>query len=260
MTQLRTPPESIAQRIEQLSARAETLEEQLIRSQRLVTLGTLSMIMAHEVNNQLMTIINRAEVAKDCDADDGVRRALDRIVSSSQMASTMIKNIMGFAASRQNEPVRMNAAQLMEESLGLMARPPAKDGIEVRRDYDEALWVNVPPVGLMQVLLNLVINAGHAMAGGGGTLTLKVRTQDDYVALEVADTGTGIAAEHMDRLFEPFFTTKDGDGGSEGTGLGLYISRKIVRDCGGDIAVLSRPGDGATFTVYLPAADPPPES
>jgi len=256
MTQLRTPPESIAQRIEQLSAKAETLEQQLIQSQRLVTLGTLSMIMAHEVNNQLMTIINWAEVAKDSGAGESDDHALNRIVSSSQMASTMIKNIMGFAASKQGAPERMNVAQLVEETLGLMARPPAKDGIEVRRDYDEGLHVNVPPVGLMQVVLNLVINAGHAMADGGGTLTLKVYAQDAYVALEVADTGTGVAAEHMERLFEPFFTTKgDGSGGSEGTGLGLYISRKIVREFGGDIAVLSRPGDGATFTVYLPRAE-----
>jgi len=116
-------------------------------------------------------------------------------------------------------------------------------------------------VAVMQALLNLVINAGHAMADGGGTLTLKVCRDADYVALAVADTGVGIPADRMERIFEPFFTTKSGDnGGSEGTGLGLHISRKIVRDCGGDIAVLSRPGDGATFTVYLPAAEPPSDT
>jgi two-component system NtrC family sensor kinase len=256
MTLLRLPPQSIRDKIDQLSARAEALETQLVQSQRLATLGTLSMIMAHEVNNQLMTIMNRADVALGAEAGDMMHQALEKIVSSSEMASTMIRNMMGFAAATAKAPQRLEAHRLVEDTLNLMARPPAKDGIQIERRYDEGLHVEGPPVELTQIVLNLLINATQAMAEGGGTLTLRVYAEGDYVAFDVADTGPGIPPDHLEKIFDPFFTTKPERGAAGGgTGLGLYISRKIARDQGGDIAVLSRPGDGATFTVYLPRAE-----
>lgn len=261
MTLLRIPPHSVRERIDQLAARADSLEQQLIESQRLATLGLLSMTLAHEVNNQLMAIVNHADIALESDREEAMRRALDRIMANSTVTSTMIRNMLGFASPKNSQSQRMRASQLIEDTLSLMARDPAKDGIEVRRDCDESLWVEGPPVEMMQVLLNLVMNARQAMLGNGGTLSLAVRADGGFVALEIRDTGPGIPAENIDKIFDPFFTTKEGDvSGGGGTGLGLYISRTIAQQHGGDVAVVSRPGEGATFTVYLPSVEAPPEA
>jgi signal transduction histidine kinase len=256
MTRLRTPPRSLTEKIDQLSARAESLERQLIRSQRLATLGTLSVIMAHEVNNQLTSVMNHADLALGRDDQAAVQRSLQKILTSSEMSSKMIRNMMDFANGGTGEKERLDGARLVEDSLNLMARKPAKDGIAVECRADEGLHVVGSPVELMQVLLNLIMNAVQAMEGSGGTLSLTVRRDDGFVAFDVADTGPGIAEETLASIFEPFFTTKkarDRQGG--GTGLGLYISRSIARKFGGDIAVTSTAGQGTTFTLYLPAAD-----
>jgi len=270
MTRLRLPPQSVRERIEESSARIESLESQLIEAQRLATLGTLSMSMAHEFNNLLMTIINQADTALEARGEESMRRALEKTLACGEKASTMIRNMLGFASSSaEGAPQTVRATKLMEDALGLLVRDPAKDGIKVERDHDESLLVRVQPVELTQALLNLLINARQAMTGKGGTLILGVRREDDYVALEVRDTGVGISPENMEKLFEPFFTTKQppcsnsivghaaagaAKPGAGGSGLGLYLSRKIARDHGGDVGVVSRPGQGATFTIYLPEA------
>ena len=255
MTCLRVPPHSISERMSQLSARADSLEKQLVQSQRLATLGTLSMIMAHEVNNQLMSVINRADLALSCEDQEKRVEALTKILATSELSSSMIRNMMGFASASEKDAHRMPAGQLIDDTLNLMARKPAKDGIEVKRQYDDTAWIEGPPVELMQVLLNIIMNAGQAMIHGG-TLSLRTYRQDDFAVLEVSDTGPGIRKEHLETIFDPFFTTKKPSSGEGGTGLGLYISRNLARKHGGEIAVASREGAGATFSIFLPAVDP----
>ena len=254
MARLRTPPASIAEKIDQLTARAEALEHQLVQAQRLATLGTLSMGMAHEFNNLLMTIMNQADMALAREDQEKMRAALQKTTTCSEQASTMIRSMLGFARSSDQEVRRVSAADLMRDALALLGRDPKKDGIQVEFDLDESVGIEVAPVEMTQVLLNLLINARHAMASGGGFLTLRAYRDNDYAALEVSDTGCGIDEETMERLFEPFFTTRSGQSGG-GTGLGLWLSRKIARQYRGDVSVISSPGQGATFTVYLPAAD-----
>ncbi len=248
MAPLRTPPQSICEKIDRLSARAESLEQQLIQAQRLATMGTLSMSLAHEFKNLLMVIMNHADAALASRNEESMQQALEKTAGCSDRASRMIRNMLSFAGSSDDHPRPVKTAELMENALALMARDPAKDGIELQRDYEEDAWVEGPAVEFTQVLLNLIVNARHAM-DSGGRLTLRTSTEGDYALMEVADTGSGIEAEHMERIFDPFFTTK---GDSGGTGLGLYLAREIVRRQGGEIAVVSRPGHGTTFTVYLP--------
>lgn len=254
MTRLRVPPQSISERMSQVAARADLLEKQLVQSQRLATLGTLSMIMAHEINNQLMSVINRADLALTSESEEMQLEALKKILATSEVSSSMIRNMMGFASASETDARRMPAGQLIDDTLNLMARKPAKDGIEVKRQYDDSAWIEGPPVELMQVLLNIIMNAGQAMTHGG-TLTLRTYRQDDFAVLEVSDTGPGISKEHLEMIFDPFFTTKKSSSGEGGTGLGLYISRNLARKHGGEIAVVSREGAGATFSILLPAVD-----
>jgi signal transduction histidine kinase len=258
MTRLRTPPANIRGQIDELAARADALERQLIQSQRLATLGTLSMSVAHEFNNLLMTIINQADSALAVDRPEVYRRALEKTMACGETASTLIRNMLGFARASGGERARLRAAQIMNDAVALLGRDPAKNGLAVERNFDEALEVEGSRVELTQVLLNLLINARQAMADGGGTLSLKVGRQKQQVALSVSDTGCGIKPENMTKLFDPFFTTKkagqDGYDGDDGTGLGLWLSQKIVEAHGGDIRAVSQPGEGATFTIYLPEA------
>jgi len=254
MTRLRMPPSSITDKIDQLTARAEMLEQQLIQAQRLATLGTLSMGMAHEFNNLLMTIINQADMALVSDREEKMRQALEKMMSCGEQASTMIRSMLGFARSTDNVTRRVTAAELMSEAVSLLGRDLKKDGIKVVYEFDKSLQVDVAPTEMTQVLLNLIINARHAMIDSRGTLHLRVYGDNSYVVLEVADTGVGIEAEHMERLFEPFFTTRQESSVGGGTGLGLWLARKITRNCSGDVSVVSQPGQGATFTVFLPQA------
>jgi len=256
MTRLRVPPQSISERMSQLAARADSLEKQLLQSQRLATLGTLSMMMAHEINNQLMAVINRADLALSSDSEELRAESLKKILATSELSSSMIRNMMGFASASEKDARRMTAGQLVDDTLNLMARKPAKDGIEVKKQYDDSAWIEGSPVELMQVVLNIIMNAGQAMTHGG-TLTLRTRREDDFVVIEIADTGPGIPKAHLETIFDPFFTTKKASTGEGGTGLGLYISRSLARKHGGEIAVSSREGAGATFSVMLPAVEPP---
>jgi signal transduction histidine kinase len=251
MTRLRLPPQSITEKINQLNTQVEQLQDQLVQSQRFATLGMLSSVLAHELNNILMAILNRAEVAKSSDNPETMRVALDKTTAWCDKASAIIQGMLGFAGADADEVQTARAAQLVEDALALMIRDPAKDGIKVEREFDEALTVSCRPVELAQVVLNLLVNARHAMASGGGTLTVRVFRENEYVAVAVRDTGVGIPPENMEKIFEPFFTTRKSGGG---TGLGLYVTRDIVRRHGGDIGVVSRPGQGSTFTVYLPEA------
>jgi signal transduction histidine kinase len=256
MTRLRTPPSNITDKIDQLTARAEMLEQQLIQAQRLATLGTLSMGMAHEFNNLLMTIINQADTALISDREEKMRQALEKTMTCGEQASTMIRSMLGFAKSTDTATRRVVAAELMTDAVSLLGRDLKKDGIKVECEFDESLQVDVAPTEMTQVLLNLIINARHAMSDGGGTLHLRVYGDNSYVALEVADTGVGIDAEHMEMLFEPFFTARqESSADVGGTGLGLWLVRTIARKFSGDVSVVSQPGQGATLTVYLPEAD-----
>lgn len=267
MTRLRTPPQNIRQHIQQLSQRAEALEQQLIQSQRLATLGTMAMSVAHEFNNLLMTIINQADMALLRDEPDVMRAALQKTMSCGEQASVMIRNMLGHARGGQgsggDEVQTLRAAEVMQSALELLGRNPIKDGIHVELEFAEGLELRAGKVDMTQVVLNLIINACQAMKSvGGGTLTLRSRMCHGDVLLEVIDTGPGIAEHHLSHIFEPFFTTKGarnggdaGDTGSTGgTGLGLYLSRKIVEKHGGRINLLTRQGEGTTFQIRMPPA------
>ena len=252
MTRLRTPPHSIRQQIQQLNQRAEGLEQQLLQAQRLATLGTMAMSVAHEFNNLLMTIINQADMALVRDDQDVMRTALKKTMACGEQASVMIRNMLGHARGGGDTVQVLEAAEVMESALGLLGRHPEKDGIQVELCFQSGLKLRAAKVDMAQVILNLIINACQAMkSSAGGKLTLRTRSCGKDAMLEVIDTGPGIAAQHLPQIFEPFFTTKTArDGG--GTGLGLYLSRKLVEKYGGRMNLMTKAGQGTTFQVRLP--------
>lgn len=226
------------------------LEEQLRHADRLATIGQLAAGVAHELNEPLAAILGFAQLALDAEGvPETVREDLNRITKASLHAREVIKKLMLFA--RQTPPRREDVEinRLVEESLYFLESRCAKQGIEVRRELGEGLPpLQVDPGQLQQVLVNLVVNAVHAMPDGG-RLVLRTRRAGRGVCLEVEDTGCGIPEEIRDRIFLPFFTTKDVD---HGTGLGLAVVHGIVSAHGGTIEVDSEPGKGSRFRVVLP--------
>ena len=155
---------------------------------------------------------------------------------------------------RQNKPVKtkVNVHELIDNTLEIRSYVLKTANIEIVRDYDPALpWITADPGQLQQVFLNLIVNAEFAMkkAHDKGKLIIKTDYNDKSVRLSFRDDGPGISEEVKQKLFQPFFTTKDS---GEGTGLGLSLSRAIIREHGGTISIESHPGQGAEFIITLP--------
>jgi PAS domain S-box-containing protein len=243
------------------------LEAQLLRSQRLESLGSLAGGIAHDLNNVLSPVVMAAELLETQAMDEVGRRMLSIIRASATRGSGLVRQILSFSrgASAARGPVEM--APVISEVARLCSDTFPKN-VQIEAQPVRGLS---PVVGdatqLHQVLLNLCVNARDAMPEGG-RLTIEAapvvlqhhrsRWQPEpvsgsFLVLCVIDTGTGISTEHLGRIFEPFFTTKAPD---RGTGLGLSTVAAIVKDHGGFIEVDSEPGHGTTFRVYLPAVPP----
>jgi PAS domain S-box-containing protein len=239
--------EALRRSMEQLKA----TQAQLIQAAKLAAVGELAAGVAHELNNPLTGILGFAELLLNTvPPDTPFRRDLETIARQARRARDIVRNLLDFA--RQTRPQRLPADvnSLLCQTLDLVRQHLENNGVVIEEDYAPDLGLLTLDAGQMkQVFLNLITNAAHAMPEGG---KLRVRTArlGDEVAVAVSDTGEGMPPEIRERIFEPFFTTKRV---GEGTGLGLSISLGIVREYGGRIAVESLPGQGSTFTVWLPA-------
>jgi PAS domain S-box-containing protein len=237
------------------------LEGQLLRAQRLESIGTLAGGIAHDLNNALAPIMMGVEMLK-VEYPAGAQM-LDTIQTCAKRAADMVRQLLTFAKGAEGERVSLHADRLVRELEKLMNGSFPKNLQLVVKCDPKLPLVRGDATQLHQVLLNLCVNARDAMPHGG-TLTLEAERREvdaayastmpdakpgDYVALRVRDTGTGIPPEILDRIFDPFFTTKGPD---KGTGLGLSIVLGIVKGHGGFLEVHSQPGKGSTFTVYLP--------
>lgn len=223
-------------------------QQLLIRQERLTAMGTLARSVGHEFNNVLFKIIGRAELAMAHGKPEEMKEALAIIAAAAQRAGVIIRNLQGLV--KTDGTRELCAIELpIKDSVTLMEHELKLAAVTLKEEYAANLsQVFVNRVEIGQVLLNLLINAVHAMEGKKGEI--KIRTFKDYtgIGIEVSDTGHGVAPEHMPRLFEPLFSTK----GEKGSGIGLNVSKKIIENHGGKINVDSIPGQGTTFRIWLP--------
>ena len=240
------------------SALQELREAQagLIHNEKLAAIGQLAGGMAHEINNPLLVILGRAEMLlMGMDAAEPQAKDLEIIRSETERIASIVRNLLSFSRiERSGMPAPIDINEVIERTLELVTTQEHSAGVEIIK----RLASEIPPVyaeagEIQQVFMNIAINACQAMKESGGKLIVET-SQDDmgYVVAKFADTGPGIAPEHLGQIFEPFFTTKPD---LEGTGLGLPVSRGIVEKYGGRIEVETRLGDGANFIVKLPQAD-----
>src|SRR6266487_4236863 len=238
-----------------LDDEARDLYSQLLQAEKMAALGQTISGVAHELNNPLATILNWAErLTQQATLDEPVRRGLETILSESERAARIVRNLLTFARKRQATRAMVDVNQVVRETLALRAYEQRVTNVTVI----DALAAGLPQVfadghQVQQVLLNLVINAEQAMLVANGRGTLVVRTWHDAdqesVILEINDDGPGIPDELQPKIFDPFFTTKEV---GKGTGLGLTVAYAIVQEHGGRIRLESRAGLGASFYVDLP--------
>ena len=228
---------------------------QLLQAEKMAALGQTVSGVAHELNNPLATILSWAErLSQKPELDPPVRRGLETILSESERAARIVRNLLTFARKRQTTRAMVDVNQVVRETLALRAYEQRVSNIAVI----DALAAGLPQVfadghQVQQVLLNLVINAEQAMLSTNGRGVLVVRTWHDAehetVILEINDDGPGIPEDVQPKIFDPFFTTKEV---GKGTGLGLTVAYAIVQEHGGRIRLESRASAGTSFYVELP--------
>ncbi|MGC9400658.1 MAG: ATP-binding protein [Anaerolineae bacterium] len=231
----------------------KTLERssvQLINNQRLAATGQLAASLAHEINNPLQAIHNSLEIMLSFSlTPEEQQHYLQMAEEEIERLTKMVSRILDFSCRPQQEMQPLDINHVVQKVLNLARKFLEHRHIVLQTSLaPEILTVQGNATSLGQVILNLLINAVEAMPEGGTLEVTSSRDQNDHVLIEVSDTGRGISPETLEHIFEPFFSTKKG-----GIGLGLSISLGIVHRHNGDIIVESTPGEGTTFTLYLPA-------
>jgi two-component system, cell cycle sensor histidine kinase and response regulator CckA len=242
----------------------KALEVKFAQSQRMEAVGSLAGGIAHDFNNVLTAIIGSADLMLQTHrASDAAHKDIQNIKQSANRAAGLVRKLMAFSRQQTLQPDVLHLGEVMAD-LRPMLKTSLGDKVDLKISTDRDLWyVKADRIQMDQVVVNLAVNAQHAMAEGGSfTITTRNITEresqkldypgftvGEYVMIEVADTGTGMSSDVMAKIFEPFFTTKDV---GKGTGLGLATVYGIVKQSGGYIFPESTLGRGTTFRVYFP--------
>ena len=234
------------------------LEKKIIDTERLVSLGTLSTGIAHEINNPLAIINESAGFMKEVvsapemfehSQKNALLKGIEKIEKSIKRARKITHQLLGHVKKQGSQISEVNLKALLYETLGLLKKELEDKNITIAWEIDKTktiFWSD--PYKIRQVLINLLNNAIHALEKNG-SITLSISNIDDYVMLEISDNGTGIPKENLGKIFDPFFTTKSFE---QGTGLGLFVVHKILSGLDGEIEVTSTLGKGTSFKIKLP--------
>lgn len=248
------------------------LDRQLRQSEKMDALGTLAAGIAHDFNNVLTTILSAAELIKSkLPEDSAILSKVDAILHAGLCASGLNRQILAFSRKTEEKSIPLDLSATLRDAVQMLQStlPPS---VELRSKLTSGLWVEGDPAQLHQVVLNLVINAYHALPDGKGLIEVHLSEIQPGEAgipagleshrcavIQVRDNGSGIEPALLGRIFEPFFTTRNENTGNEGTGLGLAMVHATVVQSGGRISVASELGQGTVFIIHLPCATGVPQ-
>ncbi len=234
----------------------DSLKSQLTQLQALANIGTVSSMIAHEINNLLTPLSNYAALAlKNSNDSSMTEKVLEKTVRGCQRATKVMESMLAMANGQNHAKENVRLETLVEGVFTCLCRDFAKDGITVDIQIPEDIMLWAEPVQIQQVFMNFILNARDAMLPRGGVLTIKAKDNGDYTYIEFTDTGCGIEPADLENIFDSFFTTKKSKNSPaecSGTGLGLAFCKKIIESHNGSISVESRPGQGSTFKIILP--------
>ncbi|MGD0825286.1 MAG: PAS domain S-box protein [Terriglobales bacterium] len=228
------------------------LEQQIIQSERLAAMGQMIGGFAHELNNPLTSILGMAELLQEGDASEASRKQISILHKEARRAAEIVQNLQYFARPPVPGRSQVNLNELVQRVVQMQSYPLRKSNITVDFLPEPAIPAIVAdPNQLMQVFLNLLLNAEQAIRENRekGTIRVRIGRKPDSVWIVFQDDGPGIAPENLEHIFDPFFTTKRP---GRGTGLGLSICKTVLREHGGNIEVTTAPDGGAVFTITLP--------
>ena len=227
------------------------LLRQLAYNEKMAELGKISAGVVHELNAPLSVIISASQmIMREEGVPEAVQEMIARISSEAQRLSHLTNGLLNFS-SHDDTIGETDLNLTLDFILNFLNFEAARRAVVVMKQFDYTLpAIRLDPNILKQILLNIIMNALQAMEDGGGKLLVETAAAgSDSVSLTIADNGPGIPAEAIERIFDRYFTTKKP---GEGTGLGLFVTKSLVENMGGEIAVTSRSGGGTTFTVTLP--------
>ncbi len=246
---LRRQQSDLEQRIAERTAQLQEAQAHVLHQEKMAAFGLLAAGIAHEVGNPLTSISTIVQVLQRRDCDDYTLNKLELVSGQLKRIQTTLRELIEFSRPASTQRVRVALGDILDEALNIAKYYKRTRG----RIASPSLPPELPPLfgvkdQLVQVFLNLILNAIDAV-DRDGRVQLAVARRGIGVEVTVRDTGCGIAPEHAVRLFQPYFTTK-----KHGTGLGLFVTQRLVSDHGGTVAFESAPGQGTTFRVWLPLA------
>jgi two-component system NtrC family sensor kinase len=253
---------TLEQKVEQATEELHKAQAETARSEKLASVGLLAAGIAHELNNPLTGVLTFSHlVRKQLPDDSPEAEDLDLVIQETKRCAAIIRRLLDFARENTPEKKYSDINKMVEETTQLIGQSAQVSGIDIIMDLDEelpAVWIDEDLV--KQVMMNMLVNAQHAI-DGAGEITVRTRERHDYqwgdpgaapvpvVEITIIDSGCGISEENLQKIFDPFFTTK---GVGKGTGLGLSVSHGTIEAHGGQIEVESRVGAGSEFRIYLP--------
>ena len=245
--------DALREKLNELRRRNEKIrifEEQLVKANKLSTLGELASSIAHEIKNPLISIQGFARRIGTTEDRDKLERYAKFIEEEADRLTQVLTKLLGF--SRMDEPKKdlLNMNDIVDDTVLFMEHHLTRFknvaiSVEKKSDLPK---VHVDRIHVQQTMVNLLMNAAQAMPEGG-RIQIRTGMNDQYVFIAITDTGIGIKDEDLDRIFEPFFTTKEKE---QGTGLGLSLCKRLIEANAGKIEVESKVGEGTTFTIMIP--------
>ncbi len=229
----------------------EKIIRQLAVNEKMAEIGRLSAGIVHEINTPLSVIAAASQmVLNEAGLSEFVMEMVERILSEAQRLAQLTKGILSFSREENGVGGEADINNTLTEVMTLLKYEAQKRSITVIEEFDYQLpLVNADPNRLKQIFINIIVNALQAMTGTGHLLLQTSRCDDCFVKVRIKDTGPGIPKAVMERIYEPFYSTKQP---GEGTGLGLFITMKIMQALGGRIEVESIEGEGSCFTLFFP--------